>query len=399
MDPRSSSSNWVSWRYRADVKRQCPDQALVLPLPTLRMQRAVSSLSVAPPVKVKLISAGFHYVADLCGVRPLQLCKEAGISQHEALEVLQEVQGKCDQGVAAVGGLTALELLEKEQELGSIVTFCSALDSALGGGLPVGKTSEVCGAPGVGKTQLCIQLAVDVQIPVCFGGLGGHAVYIDTEGSFLVQRAVDMAEAAVQHCSMLAEDTEQREALKGFTVESILSNLFLFRCHDYVELLAETYLLPDFLAQHREVRLIVIDSIAFPFRHYFEDFSQRTRLLNGLAQQLIQMATKHHVAVVLTNQMTTKVGNGQSKLVPALGESWGHAATQRLILQWEGQQRLASLYKSPSHPEATVPYQITSEGFRDMTSSNHLDDSNDSSPVPRGNTCKRFCAEGNNSHI
>lgn len=52
-----------------------------------------------------------------------------------------------------------------------------------------------------------MQLAVDVQIPVCFGGLGGKALYIDTEGSFLVQRVVDMAEAAVQHCTLLAEDT------------------------------------------------------------------------------------------------------------------------------------------------------------------------------------------------
>ena len=32
--------------------------------------------------------------------------------------------------------------------------------------------------PGVGKTQLGIQLAVDVQIPVACGGLGGKAVYI-----------------------------------------------------------------------------------------------------------------------------------------------------------------------------------------------------------------------------
>lgn len=52
-----------------------------------------------------------------------------------------------------------------------------------------------------------IQLAVDVQIPVCFGGLGGQVVYIDTEGSFLVQRAVDVAKAAVEHCNLLAEDT------------------------------------------------------------------------------------------------------------------------------------------------------------------------------------------------
>ncbi|XP_031427152.1 DNA repair protein RAD51 homolog 3 [Clupea harengus] len=292
----------------------------------------------------------------------------AGISQEEALEVLQTLRS--DEGVggaAAVrGGVTALQLLQKEHALGDIITFCSALDSALGGGVPVGKTTEVCGAPGVGKTQLCVQLAVDVQIPVCLGGQGGQALYLDTEGSFLVQRAADVAQAAVEHCTLLAHDHEQQAALKDFTVENILSRLWLVRCHDYVELLAHCYLLPDFLTKHPEVQLVVIDSIAFPFRHDFEDFSQRTRLLNGLAQQLIQLATEHSVAVVLTNQMTTKVWNGQSKLVPALGESWGHAATQRLILHWEGTQRLASIFKSPSQMEATVPYCITEGGFRDM---------------------------------
>jgi RAD51-like protein 2 len=40
----------------------------------------------------------------------------------------------------------------------------------------------------VGKTQLAIQLAVDVQIPELFGGNGGEAIYIDTEGSFMVSK-------------------------------------------------------------------------------------------------------------------------------------------------------------------------------------------------------------------
>ncbi|XP_010869204.1 DNA repair protein RAD51 homolog 3 [Esox lucius] len=353
------------------------------------MQRAVSSYPFAPSVKVKLLNAGFHSAADLCDLRPLQLSKEAGISQEEAVEVLQAVRCEPGQERAAASQLTALELLEREQELGSIVTFCSALDTALGGGLPVGKTTEVCGAPGVGKTQLCIQLAVDAQIPVCFGGLGGKSLYIDTEGSFLVQRAVDIAQAAVEHCGLLAEDAEQQESLKEFTVETVLSNLFLVRCHDYVELLAETYLLADFLAHHPEIRLVVIDSIAFPFRHDFDDLSQRTRLLNGLAQQLIQMATNHNVAVILTNQMTTKVWNGHSKLVPALGESWGHAATQRLILHWEGTNRLASLYKSPSQTEATVRYQITAQGFRDVPHSNQPKASVDPTVSQSGSMSKR----------
>lgn len=42
---------------------------------------------------------------------------------------------------------------------------------------------------------------------------------------------------------------------------------------------------------------MVIDGIAFPFRHDFEDLSLRTRLLNGLAQQLIIIANDHRAAV------------------------------------------------------------------------------------------------------
>ncbi|KAA0704074.1 DNA repair protein RAD51 -like protein 3 [Triplophysa tibetana] len=331
------------------------------------MQRTVPSLPLAPSVKVRLLHAGFHLATDLTDMCPLQLCKAAAISHEEAVEVLQML--RCDtqphQEKAATEGITALDLLHKEEAQGSIVTFSSRLDDVLGGGVPVGKTTEICGAPGIGKTQLCMQLAVDVQIPVCFGGLGGKALYIDTEGSFVVQRVADMAEAAVKHCSLLAEDTEQKQALEELTVEKVLSSFFLVRCHDYVELLAEVYLLPDFLAEHPEVRLVIIDSIAFPFRHDFENLSQRTRLLNGLAQQLIRIATQHSVAVVLSNHMTTRLLNGQSKLVPSLGESWGHTATQRLILHWEGSKRLASLYKSPSQMEATIQYQITVQGFRD----------------------------------
>ncbi|XP_016345959.1 DNA repair protein RAD51 homolog 3-like [Sinocyclocheilus anshuiensis] len=183
--------------------------------------------------------------------------------------------------------------------------------------------------------------------------------------------------------------TEQRQALEELTVEKILSNLFLVRCHDYVELLAEVYFLPCFLSEHPEVRLVVIDSIAFPFRHDFEDLSQRTRLLNGLAQQLIQLATQHSLAVVLTNQMTTRVSNGQSKLVPALGESWGHAATQRLILHWEGLRRLASLYKSPSQMEATIQYQITVQGFRDAPDEPRTTPDSSAVSSPSGNHSKR----------
>ncbi|KAJ3588210.1 hypothetical protein NHX12_011804 [Muraenolepis orangiensis] len=337
--------------------------------------KPLSAAPLSPSVKVKLLRAGFDWEEELRGLEPLELSREGGLSLEEALEVQQILTRGVEQ--PGGGGLTALELLQQEER--SIVTFCSQLDALLGGGVPLGRTSEVCGTPGVGKTQLCLQLCVDVQIPECFGGLGGHAVFVDTEGSLVVQRVVDLAQAAVHHCSLQDHDPEQQEAMKTFTMETILEHLHLMRCHDYVELLAQVHLLPDFLVRHSKVRLLVIDSLAFPFRRHFEDLSVRTRLLNGLAQQLLQIASQHSVAVVWTNQMTTQLvpvlgetpGHRAARglLVPALGETWGHWATQRLLLHWEGPHRLASVFKSPNNMESSVSYSITQQGFRDASSS------------------------------
>ena len=50
--------------------------------------------------------------------------------------------------------------------------------------------------------------------------------------------------------------------------------------------------------------------------------------------------------------------------MPALGESWAHACTNRIILHWEGDQRLAHLYKSPRLPTGTATYDVTADGVR-----------------------------------
>ncbi|XP_059762347.1 DNA repair protein RAD51 homolog 3 isoform X3 [Balaenoptera ricei] len=296
------------------------------------MQRDLVSLPLSPAVRVKLVAAGFQTAEELLEVKPSELSKEVGISKEEALETLQIIRRECLTNKASYAGTaesgkkcTALELLEQEHTQSFIITFCSALDNILGGGIPLTKTTEICGAPGVGKTQLCMQLAVDVQIPECFGGVEGEAVFIDTEGSFMVDRVVDLANACIQHLQLIAGThmgEEHPKALQDFTLENILSHIYYFRCRDYTELLAQVYLLPDFLSEHSKV--------------------------------------------ILTNQMTTKIDKNQALLVPALGESWGHAATIRLIFHWDQKQsRLATLYKSPSQKDATVLFQITPQGFRD----------------------------------
>eukprot|EP00057_Strongylocentrotus_purpuratus_P003078 XP_003725868.1 PREDICTED: DNA repair protein RAD51 homolog 3 isoform X1 [Strongylocentrotus purpuratus] len=366
------------------------------------MQRDINSFPIPPSFRAKLNNAGFSSVADVLELKPSELSKELNISKEDALELIKAFKSGAsnplvlekshleDKGspkgsspstrssdvassklpvTSTSGGgdgkrtATAFEMLQKEQSLPPIITFCEELDEMLGGGVPMCKITEICGAPGVGKTQTCIQLCVDVQIPASLGGVEGEAVYIDTEGSFIPQRAWGIAQAATEHCHTMGDQAE----LKDFTTEKILSGIHYFRCHNHVELLALVNLLPEFLSKNPKVKLIIVDSIAFHFRHDFDDMSLRTRLLNGLAQNFIRIATQYNLAVVLTNQMTTKIGEGTSHLIPALGESWGHACTIRLILYWKQAQRYANLYKSPSKQEATVPYQITQAGVRSIS--------------------------------
>ncbi|KAB7499586.1 DNA repair protein RAD51-like protein 3, partial [Armadillidium nasatum] len=177
-------------------------------------------------------------------------------------------------------------------EADHIITFSEDLDNLLGGGFPLKSVMEISGTPGIGKTQMCLQACVSVQLPSCIGGVEGEAVYVDTEGSFSILR------------------------LK--------------------------------------------DSIAFHFRHDFTDMSARSSILCSMSQDLIHLASKHNLTVIVTNQMTTKVrAIGHSEIIPALGETWGHCPTIRLLLHWKGLSRIATVIKSPHIPLCTVEYQAS----------------------------------------
>ena len=99
----------------------------------------------------------------------------------------------------------------------------------------------------------------------------------------------------------------------------------------------------------------------------------RTRSLSTVASMLSDIATSFDIAVVVINQMTTKFGNGvtttESRLVPALGESWAHATTTRLVLSSSSHsqtQRTCKLVKSPHKPCGVATYKILECGIRDV---------------------------------
>ena len=106
---------------------------------------------------------------------------ELGVSNSEALEIIRVAKRtsrspspqltphahppRSTSGLSQLAGCSALELLQREQAEGSIVTFCAAIDEMLGGGVALGKLTEFCGAPGLGKTQLrCVCVCVCVCV-------------------------------------------------------------------------------------------------------------------------------------------------------------------------------------------------------------------------------------------
>ena len=222
-----------------------------------------------------------------------------------------------------------------------------------------------------------MQLALNVQIPEPLGGAEGEAVYIDTEGSFTALRTAEMAKYLSDHLHRISRSIAKSHSApeivlssaQKISVESLLGGIHVYRVHDQTELMAVLHQLSGFIAQHARVKLVVIDSIAFPFRQDVQETSVRNRVLSGIAQLLNQLAYEHRLAVVLTNHVTTRVNAvGSGRVLPALGEHWSHCVTNRVLLEWAaGRQgsRIATLVKSPSRPVAGAEYAVVAAGVRD----------------------------------
>jgi len=301
-----------------------------------------------------------------------------------------------------------------------IVSFSQPLDMLLGGGFALSELTEIAGLPGSGKTQLAMQLCVDARLPGKYGGVEGCAVVIDAEGSWSgagVDRLWSLAGALVDHVKSSAlrkmEANKAKEMANGggantdttapeelvptwFTPESILDGIHIFRVHDESEQTCTLYNLPQFLQEQEEkgkpVKILVIDSLAFHYRVASSinssnkgNFLSTTTSLTRMAAFLQELASEFDLAVLALNHLTNKLdkdstGAGGMKLVPALGESWAHSVTSRLMVDFYhrhvpngaspggvmGEVRTCSLIKSPHKPNGTACFMITDKGIRGM---------------------------------
>ncbi|KAK7794745.1 hypothetical protein R5R35_000773 [Gryllus longicercus] len=333
------------------------------------MFRPLCNLPLPRLLSSKLRELGFMYCDDVCidrnGKPILDPIAEKVLRQwsDEPCTYWKEL-------LATPATKNAFSHLQDECDLGRIETFCRSLDEYMDGGVPLQRITEFSGAPGSGKTQMCLQLCVDVQIPRAFCGLEGQAVFVDTCSGFTVSRLSEIAEACVNHCSMLARDglnQNMLQAMKHFSKISILENVFHVLCLTHVDLMASIIYLKKFLSKHKQVRLIVIDSITFPLQT-IDNSLQRVSLLYDLMENLRTIASEFDVAVVVTNNLTTKVETGkESSLIPALGESFGHSVNYRFLLGRMSDSNFVCVSgKNLNKSSVTVPFQITRSGIREV---------------------------------
>ncbi|KAK9147927.1 hypothetical protein Scep_006684 [Stephania cephalantha] len=358
----------------------------------------VSGLPVSASQRAKLASAGYTTLSSLSSISSQHLARDLNVSNEEALQILNVVMrtGRFSDlaGASIVAGAqSAWDMLLEEEHNKHITTSCGDLDKILGGGISCKEVTEIGGIPGIGKTQLGIQLAINVQIPVDYGGLGGKAIYIDTEGSFMAERVFQVAEGCIEDMLKLnVSQLKDVETLKEkMHPNTFLANIFYFRACSYTEQIAVINHLEKFVSEHKDVRIVVIDSVTFHFRQDFDDMALRTRLLSGMASKLMKLAKQFSLAVdmigdaeillqsgsvffdttkgvVILNQVTMKFTDGSFQLTLALGDSWSHACTNRVILYWNGNERHAYIDKSPSLRSQSAPYAVTSKGIRDVVS-------------------------------
>lgn len=80
---------------------------------------------------------------------------------------------------------------------------------------------------------------------------------LDTEGSFVPERVVEMGQSMINHLMVMTEgegrSDEEKIAAASLNMETILNGIYYYRIHHYIEQVALINILPEFLEQHKKV--------------------------------------------------------------------------------------------------------------------------------------------------
>ncbi|RLF12251.1 MAG: DNA repair and recombination protein RadA [Thermoprotei archaeon] len=312
-----------------------------------RRPRNITELpEVGPAIADKLSSAGFGTIEALAVALPQEVSSVTGLSLAASQRIISAAREALD-----LGFKTADELYERRLKVARITTGSKNLDKLLGGGVETQIITEFYGEYGSGKTQLCHQLCVNVQLPRDMGGLEGSAVYVDCEGTFRPERIVAMSRA------------------RGLDPSKTLKNIIVARAYnsDHQMLIVEQ--VKDFI-QERNVKLLIVDSVTGFFRAEYpgrETLVLRQQKLNKHLHTLARIADTFEVAVVVTNQVMARPDAVFGDPTIAVGgHVLFHVPGARVFLRkLRGGRRVARLVDSPYLPESEAVFEVTEDGIRD----------------------------------
>ena len=211
---------------------------------------------------------------------------------------------------------------------------CEGLDRLLGRGFEPGIITQIYGEAGTGKTSILLQLAVGAV------ARGKKVIFIDTEGF------------SVERFKQIAGDEAKAVGAKIVVFEP----LNLEQQHAAIKDAARI--------MGKEFGLLILDSATSLYRAAFEGEDNRPvrRALAAQLGELQEMARRHRIPVVVTNQVYMEIETGN--LRPLGGMAMDHATKTSIFVEKRGEgKRLARLVKHRSMPEGAVEeLRITARG-------------------------------------
>ncbi|PNJ26133.1 XRCC3 isoform 9 [Pongo abelii] len=344
--------------------------------------------------------------------------------------------------------LTALQLHQQKERFPAqhqrLSLGCPVLDALLRGGLPLDGITELAGRSSAGKTQLALQLCLAVQFPRQHGGLEAEWQHfcsifhrwclqahlldsLPTQGgtpgpgptgpsSHLLtgltcqQRCgwephlchpqvsvVPGTQGAVYICTedafphkrlqqLMAQQPRLRTDVPGELLQKLRfgSQIFIEHVADVDTLLECVNKKVPVLLSRGMARLVVIDSVAAPFRCEFDSQASapRARRLQSLGAALRELSSAFQSPVLCINQVTEAVeeqgaahgplGFWDERVSPALGITWANQLLVRLLADRLREEEAAlgcpartlRVLSAPHLAPSSCSYTISAEGVR-----------------------------------
>ncbi|RLG81851.1 MAG: DNA repair and recombination protein RadA [Thermoprotei archaeon] len=313
----------------------------------IRKIRRVEDLGLSTSLINKLREAGYRTLEAIAVANVNELASIVGIPTPTAQRIINKARE-----ALGLRFMTALELKKERLHIGRVTTGSKKLDELLGGGVETRTITEFFGEYGTGKTQICHQLSVNVQLPKEKGGLEGRALYIDAEGTFRWERIDAMARAV------------------GLDSDKVMENIIWARAISSDHQMAIVEEAMDLIPKEN-IRLLVVDSVTGHFRAEYpgrENLAVRQQKLNRHLHQLGRIAEIYDVAVVVTNQVMARPDVFYGDPTTAVGgHILAHAPGVRIQLRrGRGNRRIARIVDAPHLPESEAVFIITDEGIRDI---------------------------------